>query len=116
MRSWLATQPGLVAELAGEELADITARTQQINALEKRITARIREAFPSVLKIFGCAELAAAKLLGEIAGVFRFRSEAAFASYAGLAPTPHWSGESTNGPWRRGQATGNSTRPCIASP
>jgi transposase len=98
VRSWLATQPGLVAELAGEELTDITALTQQINALEKRITARIREASPSVLTIFGCAELTAAKVIGETAGVSRFRSEAAFASYAGVAPTPHWSGQNTTRP------------------
>jgi len=33
-----------------------------------------------------------AKLVGETAGVSRFRSEAAFARYAGVAPVPHWSG------------------------
>lgn len=96
--SWLATEPGLVAELARDELADITALTQQINAVEKRITARMREAPPSLLEIFGCSELTAAKLVGETAGVSRFRSEAAFASYAGVAPTPHWSGQSTTRP------------------
>ena len=94
VRSWLATQVGLVAELACDELADIEGLTQQINALEKRITARVREASPSLLEIFGCAELTAAKLLGEVAGVSRFRSEAAFAKYAGVAPIPHWSGQS----------------------
>jgi transposase len=92
---WLATEPGLVAELARDELADIMALTEQINALEKRIATRAREAAPSLLKVFGCAELTAAKLVGETAGVSRFRSEAAFARHAGVAPVPHWSGPKT---------------------
>jgi transposase len=86
---WLATQPGLVAEPARDELADIVAVTEQIKLLEKRVAARVRAASPSLLKVFGCAELTAAKLVGETAGVSRFRSEAAFARYAGVAPIPH---------------------------
>lgn len=39
--------------------------------------------------------LTAAKLVGETAGVSRFRSEAAFARHAGVAPIPHWSGPNT---------------------
>jgi transposase len=93
LRSWLVTQPGLVAELARDELADIMALTGQVRALEKRITARMRTAAPALLSMYGCGELTAAKLIGETAGVSRFRSEAAFASYAGVAPIPHWSGQ-----------------------
>jgi transposase len=40
----------------------------------------------------GCGELTAAKLVGETAGVTRFKSEAAFARHAGVAPVPVWSG------------------------
>ena len=40
----------------------------------------------------GCGELTAAKLVGEAAGVSRFKSEAAFARHAGVAPIPVWSG------------------------
>ena len=40
----------------------------------------------------GCGELTAAKLVGETAGVTRFKSEAAFARHAGVAPIPVWSG------------------------
>jgi transposase len=36
--------------------------------------------------------LTAAKLIGEAAGVIRFKSEAAFARHAGVAPIPVWSG------------------------
>jgi transposase len=98
LRSWLGTQPGLVAELARDELADIMALTEQVSALEKRITARMQSAAPSLLNMFGCGELTAAKLVGETAGVSRFRSEAAFASYAGVAPIPHWSGQKATRP------------------
>jgi transposase len=66
----------------------------------------MREASPSLLKLFGCGELTAAKLLGETAGVSRFRSEAAFASYAGVAPTPHWSGQNTTRPIAAGSGNG----------
>jgi transposase len=105
LRDWLATQPGLVAELAGEEVADLIALTQQIEALKKRIAARVRDVNPLVLTIAGCAELTAAKLIGETAGVSRFRSEAAFARHAGVAPVPHWSGR--NRVRVRGARSGN---------
>lgn len=93
--SWLAAQPGLVAELAHDELAEVIALTAQINTLQRRIAARVRAVAPSLLTVFGCAELTAAKLIGETAGISRFRSEAAFARYAGVTPIPHWSGATT---------------------
>ena len=89
---WLATQPGLVAELAREELADITRLTEAINALAKRIGERVREVAATLLVMPGCGELTAAKLIGETAGVTRFKSEAAFARHSGAAPIPVWSG------------------------
>ena len=89
---WLATLPGLVAELARDELADITRLTDAINALAKRIGERVRAVAPALLAMPGCGELTAAKLVGEAAGVTRFKSEAAFARHAGVAPIPVWSG------------------------
>lgn len=89
---WLDTVDGLVAELARDELADITRLTEAINALAKRIGARVRVAAPALLALPGCGELTAAKLVGEAAGVTRFKSEAAFARHAGVAPIPVWSG------------------------
>lgn len=89
---WLVTVPGLVAELARDELADITRLTEIINALAKRIGERVRAVAPVLLSVPGCAELTAAKLVGEAAGVTRFKSEAAFARHAGVAPIPVWSG------------------------
>ena len=46
LRQWLATQPGLVAELARDELADITRLTEAIDALAKRIGERVRSGRP----------------------------------------------------------------------
>jgi transposase len=79
LSQWLATQHGLVAELARDELADITRLSQMIDALAKRIGERVRRVAPALLALPGCAELTAAKLVGEAAGVSRFKSEAAFA-------------------------------------
>ncbi|MDA2895515.1 IS110 family transposase [Mycolicibacterium sp. BiH015] len=90
--AWLATQPGLVAELARDELADITRLTEQINALAARIGDRVRLAAPALLSMPGCGELTAAKIVGEAAGITRFKSEAAFARHSGVAPIPVWSG------------------------
>jgi transposase len=89
---WLATRDGLVAELARDELADVTRLTEAINALAKRIGARVRAVAPALLAMPGCGELTAAKLVGETAGVARFKSEAAFARHSGVAPIPVWSG------------------------
>lgn len=89
---WLATQPGLVAELARDELADIVRLTEAINTLAKRIGERVRAIAPVLLTMPGCGELTAAKLIAEAAGVTRFKSEAAFARHSGVAPIPVWSG------------------------
>lgn len=87
---------GLVAELARDELADVIELTGRINELERRITARVEQVAPTLLAMPGVGPLTAAKLVGEAAGITRFRSEAAFARHAGIAPIPVWSG-STNG-------------------
>jgi transposase len=89
---WLATVDGLVAELARDELTDITRLTETVNTLAKRIGQRVRDVAPVLLSLPGCGELTAAKLVGETAGVTRFKNEAAFARHAGVAPVPVWSG------------------------
>lgn len=90
----LADVPGLLAELARDELADVIELTGRINTLERRIQGRVKSAAPSLLGMPGVGALTAAKLVGETAGVARFTSEAAFARHAGIAPIPVWSGNS----------------------
>jgi transposase len=83
---------GLVAELARDILADIDRSTQIINGLERRIGHRVKEQGEALIGLPGCAALTAAKIIGETAGVARFRSEACYARHAGVAPIPVWSG------------------------
>lgn len=104
LAAWLSTQTGLVAELALDEMRDIDAASRSMHELELRIGKRVREVAPGLLALQGCGELTAATIIGEVADISRFRSEAAFARYAGVAPIPHWSGEPAvrMGPARRG--------------
>ena len=83
---------GLVAELTRDILADIDRITGVINALETRISHRVEEQAAGLIGIPGCAALTAAKIVGETAGIGRFRSEACYARHAGVAPIPVWSG------------------------
>jgi transposase len=46
---------------------------------------------PSLLEICGCGPLTAAKILGETAGIERFKSPDAYARHNGTAPLPVWS-------------------------
>jgi transposase len=100
LRDWLAAQPGIVAELARDELADIARLTEDIDALEKRLTRRVREVAPHLYGMPGCGALTAAKIMGETALITRFSKEAAFAQHAGVAPIPYSSG-ATSGTVRR---------------
>jgi len=83
---------GLVAELAHDELTEIVELTDKINTLAKRIEKRTVQVAPTLLAMPGVGPLTAAKLVGEAAGIARFKSEAAFARHSGIAPIPVWSG------------------------
>jgi transposase len=104
---WLATQPGLVAELARAELADIGFFSDQVHELTKRIVRRVKDVDSSLVRIRGRAELTAAMFIGETAVVTRFRSEAAFARFVGVAPMPMWSGAQPGEFACRAAETGN---------
>lgn len=88
----LANAPGVVAELAREELEEVVEYTSKINAYAKRIEVLVVAVAPTLLAMPGVGTLTAAKLVGESAGITRFKSEAAFARHAGIAPIPVWSG------------------------
>ena len=109
----MAEQPGLVAELTRDELADITRLSGAIDTLTKRISERVRLVAPTLVAMPGCGELTAAKIVGEVAVVTRFRSADALAAYAGVTPIPHWSGGPRTAPWHRSaRETVSSTGPC----
>ncbi|UMB70048.1 IS110 family transposase [Mycobacterium paraterrae] len=96
LADWLSERSGLVTELARNELAEIIRLTPIIKGLEKRLNDCVRVSAPSLLELYGCGAVTAARIVGETADVTRFRSEAAFARYIGLAPLPDASG-STQG-------------------
>jgi transposase len=88
----LADQAGTVARIARELVVRIRELTASINDLEREIGRLAADLSPSLLRLTGCGPLTAAKLLGETAGIARFRSAAAFARHNGSAPVPVWSG------------------------
>jgi len=66
--------------------------TLKVNELERQIVRLVGQLAPTLMALPGCGGLSAAKIVGETAGVRRFRSKAAFARWNGTAPIPVWSG------------------------
>jgi transposase len=94
--------PGTVARIARELVLGIRGLTGTINDLEREIAALVRDLAPALLAQPGCGVLTAAKIVGETAGIARFRSKAAFARHSGTAPVPVWSGNSDRHRLNRG--------------
>ena len=84
--------PGLVARLALELIGSCRELTARITALETEIGTRVALLAPALLSVCGCGVLTTAKIIGETAGITRFRSKDAFARHNGTAPLPVWSG------------------------
>ncbi len=78
--------------IARDELRRIRELTRTINDLETELAALVSALAPRLLAERGCGTLMAAKLLGEIAGVKRFATDAKLARTAGSAPIPASSG------------------------
>jgi transposase len=87
----IANTEGTVARLARELVERIRVITLDINELTKEITGQVAAMAPTLLAIPGCGALTAAKILGETAGVDRFKSKDAYARHTGTAPMPVWS-------------------------
>lgn len=82
----------VIGRLALDLVRRIRALTQDINELEAQLDQRTRTQAAHLRDIHGVAAVSAAKLVGEVAGIQRFRSRHAFARHNGTAPTPVWSG------------------------
>ncbi|MFD1938305.1 IS110 family transposase [Nonomuraea mangrovi] len=98
----LAGMSGVVAQIARELLSRCRELTVRINQLEKQLKQLVQAMAPQLLDIAGCGVLGAATIIGETAGVDRFRSKAAFARFTGTAPIPVWSGNSSRVRLNRG--------------
>jgi len=83
----------VLVRVALDEIVRIRELTLKARELEREIKVRMRMIAPSLLAVPGCAELTAGKIFGEVAGVDRFRSDAALALHAGAAPLEASSGE-----------------------
>ena len=79
--------------IARDELHRIRELSQTIKALEAEIASLVAQVAPGLLSEPGFGPLTAAKLVGEIAGVARFASDAKLARAAGVAPIPVSSGK-----------------------
>jgi transposase len=71
-------------------IGDITARERELQA---EIRERVLAYAPELLELPGCGELTAAKLIAEVAGARRFRSDAQLARHCGCAPLEASSGK-----------------------
>ena len=91
LEATLAGQPGVVARLARELVVRCRELTVAINALEREIRERVSGMAPRVLALLGCGALSAAKIVGQVGRISRFRSRNAFAMHNGTAPIPVWS-------------------------
>ena len=90
----LATLGSVIARVAADLVGRIRQLTVNINELRAELEHRTEIAAPNLRRIHGIGPLASAKLIGEVAGIGRFRSRHAFARHNGTAPTPVWSGNS----------------------
>lgn len=87
----LVDADGLVARLARRLLVRLRELTTEINQLEREITELAESLAPTLIAVVGCGPLTAAKILGETAGIGRFKSKDAYARHTGTAPLPVWS-------------------------
>jgi transposase len=78
--------------IARDELRRIRELTRSIDALHRELAVLVADVAPQLLTEPGCGVLTAAKLLGEIAGIGRFATDAKLARIAGSAPIPASSG------------------------
>ena len=92
LEAQLRDHPGTVARLARQQVSRCLELSIEIDGLEREIAHEVQDRAPVLLALHGCGALSAAKLIGEVAGISRFRSRAAFARYNGTAPIPAWSG------------------------
>ena len=78
--------------IARDELRRIRELTRSIDTLERELAGLVTALAPRLLAERGCGVLTAAKLIGEIAGIGRFATDAKLARIAASAPIPASSG------------------------
>ncbi|OLT16016.1 IS110 family transposase [Serinicoccus sp. CUA-874] len=94
VEAFLDTQDGIVVRLARKLLVRIADLSEEIKDIEKELKTLVADQAPTLLSLPGCGVFSAAVIIGETAGVHRFRDKDAFARFTGTAPVPVWSGAS----------------------
>jgi transposase len=85
-------EPTVRVRIARDEIRRIRDLTRTINELHQELAPLVEQAAPQLLAERGLGVITAAKLIGEIAGIDRFTSDAQLARVAGCAPVPVSSG------------------------
>lgn len=88
----ITSMVGTVAALVRRLPHRCQALNAEIAELEGQLRRLAIQQAPALLAVPGCGVLTAALIVGEVAGVDRFRSKDAFARFTGTAPVPVWSG------------------------
>jgi transposase len=84
----VGTQAGVRSELVGRRLGQLEALEVEMKDLEKRIEQVVIDSATALTTIHGVGPLTAARILGRVGSIVRFRSQAAFAMACGVAPIP----------------------------
>jgi transposase len=85
-------EPVVRVRIARDEIRRIRDLTRTINELRQELVPLVDQVAPQLLAERGLGVITAAKLIGEIAGIDRFTSDAQLARVAGCAPIPVSSG------------------------
>jgi transposase len=86
-------EQGMQVQIACELIARCHELSRRIDELERKLETLVAAEAHELLELPGCGPLTAAQLLGQIAGVDRFGSDAKLAKHSGTAPLPVSSGQ-----------------------
>jgi transposase len=91
-RRLAGAQPSVRVTIARDEIRRIADLTRTITDLYRQLAVLVKQHAPHLLAEKGLGVLLAAKLIGEVAGIDRFTTDAKLARMAGCAPIPVSSG------------------------
>ncbi len=90
---WLARrEQDVQVRIARDLISWCRSLTRAIVELDRELEQRTEQLAPALLELPGCGALTAAKLLGEVGPIDRFRSDAQLARHSGVAPLEASSG------------------------
>ncbi len=90
---WLARrEQDVQVRIARDLISRCRSLTRAIMELDRELEQRTEQLAPALLELPGCGALTAAKLLGEVGPIDRFRSDAQLARHSGVAPLEASSG------------------------